>query len=44
MQAGLSSIYIISNANKTQDLFTNPVQVDYITATASGTDCDCTRR
>jgi hypothetical protein len=28
-QAGLAQIYIISNPNKKQDLFINPIQIDY---------------
>ena len=29
-QNGLNQIYFISNVNKNQDLFKNPVQIDYV--------------
>ena len=29
-QNGLDQIYVISNVNKNQDLFKNPVQIDYV--------------
>jgi hypothetical protein len=33
-QAGLGQIYIISNPSKNQDLFKNPVQIDYVLGNA----------
>jgi hypothetical protein len=38
-QAGLAQIYIISNPNKKQDLFINPIQVDYAAANGIPTAC-----
>jgi hypothetical protein len=38
-QAGLGQFYVISNPNKNQDLFKNPVQIDYIAANGPPAGC-----